>query len=136
MTQKLLNLLSPEDLREARQLLGYPEGSVGRLMTPDYVAVRPNWTVEEAMQHIRKKGRDMETINVVYVTDKAWHLIGVVSLRQLVLAKPSDLVSSTMTTPAVSLSAFCRWRRSSKDRGQIQSFHLARDRLPTESWWA
>jgi magnesium transporter len=124
MTQKLLNLLSPEDLREARQLLGYPEGSVGRLMTPDYVAVRPNWTVEEAMQHIRKKGRDMETINVVYVTDKAWHLIGVVSLRQLVLAKPSDLVSSTMTTPAVSLSAFADGEEAARTVDKYSLFIL------------
>ncbi|HHY45260.1 MAG TPA: magnesium transporter [Firmicutes bacterium] len=106
VTQRLLNLLSPEDLEKARFLLGYPEGSVGRLMTPDYVAVRPFWTVETAMEHIRRMGRQTETVNVVYVTDRLWHLVGAVSLRQLVLAQPTDLISSIMTTPAVSLSAF------------------------------
>ena len=106
VTQRLLNLLSPEDLEEARFLLGYPEDSVGRLMTPDYVAVRPFWAVETAMEHVRKMGRQTETINVVYVTDRLWQLVGAVSLRQLVLAQPTDLISSIMTTPAVSLSAF------------------------------
>ncbi len=106
VTQKLLNLLSPEDVREACQLLGYPEDSVGRLMTPDYVAVRPEWTVSEAMDHIRKKGRETETINVAYVTDSTWHLVGAISLRQLVLSQPSDKVAGIMTSPAVNLSAF------------------------------
>lgn len=106
ITQRILNLLSPEDLKEARQLLGYPENSIGRLMTPDYIALRGDWTVAEAMEHIRKKGRETETINVAYVTDSAWRLTGAVSLRHLVLAQPADPVSSAMTTPAVTLSAF------------------------------
>lgn len=58
VTQEILNLLSPDDLREARELLGYPEHSVGRLMTPDYVAVRPAWTAEQVLTHIRQRGRD------------------------------------------------------------------------------
>ncbi|MGE5580480.1 MAG: magnesium transporter [Bacillota bacterium] len=106
VTQRLMNLLSPEDLKEARQLLGYPEGSVGRLMTPDYVAVRPDWTAGAAMEHIRKVGRDTETVNVVYVTEASWRLLGAVSLRHLVLSQPSTPVGSIMTTPAVALSAF------------------------------
>ena len=106
VTQKLLNLLSPEDLREARQLLGYPENSVGRIMTPDYIAVRPEWTVDQTMSHVRKHGKDKETINTVYVTDASWRLLGSVSLSQLVLAEPSTPVSALMTVPAVSLSAF------------------------------
>lgn len=105
-TQRLMNFLSPEDLKEARQLLGYPEDSVGRLMTPNYVAVRPEWTVGASMDHIRKMGRDSETVNVVYVTDSSWRLLGAASLRQLVLSESSTLVGSIMTTPAVSLSAF------------------------------
>ncbi|MFN4293124.1 MAG: magnesium transporter MgtE N-terminal domain-containing protein [Thermoflexales bacterium] len=64
-SQKLLNLLSPEDLAEARKMLGYPEDSVGRLMTPDYVAVRRQWTISQALAHIRARGRSSETINVV-----------------------------------------------------------------------
>ncbi|MBE3519738.1 MAG: magnesium transporter [Firmicutes bacterium] len=114
VTQKLLNLLSPEDLEEARELLGYPEESVGRLMTPDYVAIRPDWTVQTAMEHIRKMGQDRETINVAYVTDRDWHLLGVVSLRELVLAEPSQVVAEIMTTPVVSLSAFADREEASK----------------------
>jgi Mg/Co/Ni transporter MgtE len=55
-TQRLLNLLGPDDLREARLLLGYPEDSVGRLMTPDYVAVRPEWTIARSLDHFRARG--------------------------------------------------------------------------------
>lgn len=104
VTQRLLNLLSPEDLREARVLLGYPEESVGRLMTPDYVAIRRAWSVTRALEHVRAKGRDSETIDVVYVTDDAWRLEGVVTLRHLILADPDDLVERLMTAPALALS--------------------------------
>lgn len=105
-TQRLLNLLKPEDMEEARMLLGYPEKSVGRLMTPDYVAVRPNWTVSQALEHVRRRGHDSETVDVAYVVDDSWKLLGVVSLRQLVLADPDDTIKDIMTTPAVFLSAF------------------------------
>lgn len=114
ITQRMLNLLTPEDVKEARQLLGYPEDSIGRLMTPDYVAVRPEWTVEQAMEHIRRMGRDTETINVVYVTDGSWRLVGAVSLRHLVLSQTSVPVSSVMTTPAVDLSAFADREEASR----------------------
>ncbi len=106
ITQRLLNLLSPQDLAEARALLGYPEDSIGRLMTPDYVAIRPEWTVSKTIEHIRKMGRNSETINVIYVTDATWHLLGVVSLRQVVLAQPDEVIGSLMHSPAISLSAF------------------------------
>jgi magnesium transporter len=57
LTQRLLNLLGPADLAEARLLLGFPEDSAGRLMTPDYIAVRRSWTIDRAITHIRKWGR-------------------------------------------------------------------------------
>ena len=87
-TQRLLNLLSAEDLREAQQLLGYPEGSVGRLMTPEYLAVRRNWTVSRALQHIRELGSQKETVDVVFVVDEQWHLQDDMPLHKLVLAQP------------------------------------------------
>jgi len=104
--QKMVTLLSAEDRKEALQLLGYPEESVGRLMTPDYVAIRPEWTVEEALAHVRQKGMDSETTNVIYVTDKWWRLIGVLGLRRLILAKPGDKVEDIMDTAVISVSAF------------------------------
>jgi magnesium transporter len=75
VVQRLLNLLSAEELKIAIALLGYPEESIGRLMTPEYVAVRPGWTVARALEHIRRHGRDSETLNVIYVVDASWHLI-------------------------------------------------------------
>jgi len=104
--QKILNLLTPEDRRETLQLLGYPEESVGRLMTPDYVAVRPEWTVDEALAHVRLKGKDSETINVVYVTDARWKIAGVLGLRRLILTPPSERIGDVMEESVVRISAF------------------------------
>lgn len=104
-TQRLLNLLSPEDRKETLILLGYPEESVGRLMTPDYVAVRPEWSIEQALEHIRKKGKDSETINMIYVVDPSWKLIDDLELRRLILARPSDSVEQIMDYAFVSIGA-------------------------------
>jgi magnesium transporter len=75
VTQRLLNLLPPDEVTQARTRLGYPEDSVGRLMTPDHVAVRPEWTVGRALEHIRERGHESETLSVVYVIDPQWRLI-------------------------------------------------------------
>jgi len=104
--QRLLNLLSPEDRKEALQLMGYPEESVGRLMTPDYVAVRPEWSIGQALEHIRNKGKDSETINVIYVTDESWVLLDSLSLRKFILANPHDTVSQIMDYSFVGIAAF------------------------------
>jgi magnesium transporter len=106
VTQRLLNLLSPADLEEARQLLGYPEDSVGRLMTPDYVAVRPEWTVAQALDHIRHRGTDSETINIIYVTDARWKLLDALELGEFILADPDATVRDIMNRSFVALSAF------------------------------
>lgn len=105
VTRRLLNLLNPEDLSEARHLLGYPEESVGRLMTPDYAAVRPDWTAARALEHIRQLGKDTETINVVYVTARNGTLVGQVELRRFILADPATPVDQIMDASVVSLSA-------------------------------
>lgn len=96
VTQQLLTLLSPEDLKEARTLLGYPEESVGRIMTPDYVAIRPEWTIQQALEHIRKHGRDAESLNMIYVVDEKSRLIDDLRLRQMFLADPQATVESIM----------------------------------------
>jgi magnesium transporter len=105
-TQRLLNLLSPQDLREARLLLGYPEESVGRLMTPDYVAVRPNWTIGQAIERIRAKGKAVETISVIYVTDSSWKLLDALELQRFILADPNEPVESIMDYSFVELNAY------------------------------
>jgi magnesium transporter len=105
VTQRLLILLSPEDLEEARQLLGYPEESVGRLMTPDYVAVKPEWSVDRALEHIRRLGRRSETINMIYVHDDDWRLLDALPLQSFILAKPDKTVSDIMDYSFASLRA-------------------------------
>lgn len=106
LTQKMLNLLSPQDLKEARELLGYPEDSVGRLMTPEYVAVRRHWTIQQALEHIRKKGREVETIDVIYVVDRHWKLLDELPLSKFILAHPDEPVEGIMDHTFVSISAY------------------------------
>ncbi len=106
VTRRLLTLLKPEDFREASFLLGFPEQSVGRLMTPKFVALRPHWTVREALEYLRRYGRDSETLNHLYVTDDEGHLLGEVPLRTLVLAPEHAVIADVMNYSVVSLSAF------------------------------
>ncbi|MEX2581887.1 MAG: magnesium transporter [Gemmatimonadota bacterium] len=106
VTQRMLDLLDPEDLREARWLLGYPEDSVGRLMTPDYVAVRQDWTVDQALRYIRRAGKRSETVNRIYVVDRDWRLVDDVELRRFILAEPDALVAEVMDHSYASVSAF------------------------------
>lgn len=105
VTKRLLNLLPPEERKEAMQLLGYPEDSVGRLMTPDFVAIRPSWTVAQALENIRKFGRDAETVNIVFVVDEKWHLLDDITLRKLILSDPSEKVENLMNREFYSISA-------------------------------
>ncbi|MBE0409977.1 MAG: magnesium transporter [Anaerolineales bacterium] len=104
-TQRVLNLLSPKDLEQTRVLLGYPEESVGRLMRPDYVAVRPDWTIARALEHIRARGKDIETISIIYVADASWHLLDALELQRFILADPNDKVESIMDQSYIGLNA-------------------------------
>jgi magnesium transporter len=105
-TQRMLNLLPERELEQARWLLGYPEDSIGRLMTPHYVAVHPEWTVGDAIQHIRTHGRTSETINRIFVVDDRWHLLDDVDVRQFLLAGAAETVSDLMDRAVTSVSAF------------------------------
>jgi magnesium transporter len=105
VTRRLLDVLSPEELKSARQLLGYPEHSVGRYMTPDYVAIRPEMTASAALEHIRKVGRGMETLNVVYILDENGRLLEDLRLGSLVLADSNAVVTSITDPPLVSVLA-------------------------------
>lgn len=106
VTRRLMQLLSPEDLAESRQLLGYPEESVGRLMTPDYIRIRAEWTVEVALEHIRKYGRDSEIFNILYVTDGLGKLVDIVRMRRLIMAPMDTVIGDMLNYNFVSISAF------------------------------
>jgi magnesium transporter len=81
----LLKLLSPEERTVAQSLLGYPEHSIGRLMTPDFIAIREDWTVKQVFDFIRENGQDSETLNVVYVVDEKGKLIDDIRIREFLL---------------------------------------------------
>ncbi|MGH7494021.1 MAG: magnesium transporter [bacterium] len=106
VTQQLLGLLSLEELNKTRQLLGYPEESAGRLMTPDYVAIHPEWTVGRALEHIRQRGKDAEIINMIYVIDQHGKLTDDLRLRRLILADPAEAVFTLMDHHFTALSAY------------------------------
>jgi len=105
VTQKLLSSLSPEERRRAAQLLGYPENSVGRLMTPHFVRVKSHWTVAHALDHIRRYGEDSETMSLIYVIDDKGKLIDDLRIRQFLLAAPDTLISDLMDSRFVALKA-------------------------------
>jgi magnesium transporter len=91
--RKLIKLLTPEERRVAQSLLGYPEGSVGRLMTPDFIAVHEDWTVQQVLDFVREFGRDSETLNIIYVVDDHNKLIDDVRMREFLLRPLSTKVS-------------------------------------------
>ncbi len=86
--KRMLILLPDDDKKEALQLLGYKEDSVGRLMTPDFIAVKADWTVARTLSHIRRYGKNSETIDVIYVIDKDGILIDDIRMRSVLLADP------------------------------------------------
>ncbi len=103
--QRLLDLLSDEQRNIAEALLRYPENSVGRLMTPHFVAVRAIWTVQHVLDHIRQHGQDSETLNVVYVVDKDHKLIDDLRIRQVLLARPSQRLDELLDNTFVALKS-------------------------------
>jgi magnesium transporter len=105
VTRRLLATLSPQELNDARALLGYPEETAGRYMTPRYVTIQPDMTAAQALEHIRRTGRGKETVNVVYILDSKGHLLEDMRLGSLVLADPSELVIDIDDPPLVSVLA-------------------------------
>ncbi len=105
VTQRLIQLLSPEEKSITTKLLGYPEESIGRLMTPEYVAIKTDYTVAQAFEHIRKFGVDSETLNVVYIIDHNWKLLDDIRIKELLLADPAQTIESLMDRKFVALNA-------------------------------
>lgn len=105
VTRRLLNSLTTEERKVASWLLGYPEDSIGRLMTPDYVSVEPHWTVERVLEHIRRFGKDKETLNVIYVIDDNGHLIDDLRIREVLLAQKDTRISDLTDSSFVALKA-------------------------------
>lgn len=103
--KKLIILLPAKDRVEALSLLGYQEDSVGRLMTPDYVAVKKDWTVSRVLSHIRRYGKNSETIDVVYVIDKDGVLLDDIRIREVLLADPEAKIGELTDHRLIALKA-------------------------------
>ncbi len=105
VAQRLVQMLSAENREIAVRLLGYPEDSIGRLMTPEFVAVKPQYTVQKTLEHIRKFGRDSETLNIVYVVDMSWKLIDDLRIKEIILAAPDQSIAELCDGRFIALNA-------------------------------
>lgn len=106
LAARLLEQMRPQERRNTQIILGYPPESVGRIMTPEYVSIKPDWTVQQALNHIRHFGKDAEILYTIYVVDDERHLLDEIKLRHLVMADPDSSIRTLMDEQVVSLNAF------------------------------
>ncbi|MEL6332819.1 MAG: magnesium transporter [Cyanobacteria bacterium J06626_26] len=103
VVRQLLQQLSAQEREATALLLGYEAGTAGRAMTPEYIALKEDWTVERALNHIRRLASVSETVYYLYVTDSARRLTGILSLRILVIGQPDQTIGELMTRDVVSV---------------------------------
>ena len=104
IVKKLLANASPETRRDINHLLRYPEDSAGSIMTVEFIDLKEDSTVEEAIARIRKIGMDSETINICYVLDNQRTLVGTVALRYLLISEPDVIIGDLMHENVISLN--------------------------------
>ncbi len=104
VVKRILEQLSPEERQTTSLLLGYPPDSAGRMMTPEYIAVKENMTVAQALDRIRNLANVSEIIYYLYVTDSSRRLIGTISLRDLVVSDPEQRLSEITRRETVFVS--------------------------------
>tara|TARA_R110002073_G_scaffold152651_2_gene307167 strand:+ start:74789 stop:76177 length:1389 start_codon:yes stop_codon:yes gene_type:complete len=102
---QIIKRLSPENRRITQAILGYEADSVGRLMTPGYVRIRKSWTVDHALEHIRKYGQNAERVDWVFVISADGTLIDDLHIRTILLADPTLTVADIMDDQFVALNA-------------------------------
>lgn len=101
VVKRILRNSDPENRKQINELLEYPEDTAGSIMTPEFVALSPTMTVDAAFEKIRQTGLNKETIYTCYVTDKKKHLIGVVTVKDMLLAAKSELIADVMDSSVV-----------------------------------
>ena len=101
VVSRILEQLSPEERQTTNLLLGYGEDTAGRMMTPEYIALKEDFTVAQTLEKIRSEARASELIYYMYVTDASRHLLGIVSLRDLVVSSPDDTLDKVLTKDIV-----------------------------------
>ncbi|MDJ0844969.1 magnesium transporter [Crocosphaera sp.] len=101
VVRRLLEQLSPEERKTTALLLGYEEHTAGRIMTPEYISLKQSFTVAQTLERIRTLATTSEIVYYLYVTDAFRHLVGIVSLRDLVLSSPDVTLGEIMATEIV-----------------------------------
>jgi Mg/Co/Ni transporter MgtE len=101
--QELINLMDKEEAEDVQELLEHEEDTAGGLMTTEYLAFPPEMTVEESIKELRLEAPDVETIYYLYILDNNERIVGVISLKNLILAMPQTLLSDIMVTPVKTL---------------------------------
>ncbi|MBO9682961.1 MAG: magnesium transporter [Flavisolibacter sp.] len=104
--RELIKLLNNEERKITLSLLGYPENSVGRLMTPDYVYVYESNTVQQVLDTVRRVGKNSETIDVIYVINEKGELMDDIRIREFILAPPDTRVRELMDNRVIALTAY------------------------------
>ena len=102
--EELLAEMEPDEAAEVRELLAFPEDTAGGLMTSEYVDIAPDMTIAQALDHLRAEGSDVEVFFYTYVVDQAERLLGVLSLRELIVADPSCRVEEVMMRDVISVT--------------------------------
>ena len=106
VVDKILEKTPKSERRQINTFLNYPENCAGTLMTPDYISLKANMTVRDALHHIKRVGMDSETVYTCYVKDEGRHLIGIIGLRKLVISDGSALIRDLMMTDIVSINVY------------------------------
>ena len=109
---RILDKATPEMRKSINEILKYPEDSAGSIMNMEFLSLKKDMTVEDAFKRIRRIGGDMETINILYVTDPTRHLLGVLSVRDLLLADEDDLIEDIMDPDVV-------WAKTTDDKEDV-----------------
>ena len=104
VVKRILQSADPETRRSVNEILKYPEDSAGSIMTTEFVDLKRDMTVEDAFKRIRRTGVDKETINICYVVDPSRHLLGLVSIRTLLLSDYEDIIEDIMETNVIAVS--------------------------------
>ncbi len=104
MVRRILAQADADTRKQINEILKYKDDSAGSVMTTEFVALTPDMTASEAIQEIRNTGVDKETINTCYVLDDKYHLVGTVTIRTLILARPEETCESLMTANVISVN--------------------------------
>jgi len=106
IVNKLLKLLTPQERQIAIKLIGYPEDSIGRLMTTDFISLKKEWTIQQALDYLRSQKDEAENINYLYVVDQKGHLYDELTIRDIIFTRPEKKLVEITDGQCIYLNAF------------------------------